>query len=126
MARVKKVPMVPRINRAFKFPVRTEGKRAQGLGKTRVHVRVHEVKGRCPVYNVGDTIVFVKDEEDGSFVIDLEKTGLPRICASTMGSLLTELVKVREGLCNHVFVHCIDPGPPYSGSGVIFKISRSI
>ena len=91
---------------------------------TEVWVQVHEVKGDCPVFKKGDTIIFVKDEKQGSFYIDLEKTKLPRLCASTMGSLLTELIKVRSGIRKEIFVHCIDPGPPYSNSGVVFKISR--
>jgi uncharacterized repeat protein (TIGR04076 family) len=90
----------------------------------KVTVQVHEVKGRCPIYKKDDTILFVKDEKEGSFYIDLEKTKLPKLCASTMGSLLTELIKVREGVRGEIFVHCIDPGPPYSNSGVVFKISR--
>jgi uncharacterized repeat protein (TIGR04076 family) len=90
-----------------------------------VKVEVFEVKNRCPVFEKGDAMIFVKDETSGSFYIDLEKTKPKKICASTMGSLLTELIKVREGIRKEVYVHCIDPGPPYSCCGVVFKISRN-
>lgn len=86
---------------------------------------VVEVKDKCPIYKVGDRIV-IKDSE-----IDLEETD--RICVHALVPILHYSIALREnvspkklGLCSkgkYAYIHCIDPGKPYTeGGSVIFKV----
>lgn len=88
-------------------------------------IRVREVKGRCPVYDVGD--VFVLDQ---GYILD--PTQSCRICLHSLASLMpyytalfhgvksTELGLSREdGLA---YVQCLDPCEHTGGGTVVLEI----
>ena len=88
-----------------------------------------EVRGYCPVYNVGDKIV-VDDPR-----IVLESTDA--LCTHALSSLLHYVLTleagdnpVRLGLTkpndpDHAYIQCLDPGAPYTDGGtVIFRITK--
>ena len=94
----------------------------------RLVVTVKKVRGRCPVFKVGDKIVI-----DSPKIVP-EKTDA--LCVHALGSMLSTIVAlshginfrelglaVEEGDVGHV--QCLDPGPPYTlGGTVLFEIRR--
>lgn len=92
-----------------------------------LEIEVCEVKGYCPVHDVGDKIVI-----DGPEII-LERTDA--VCIHALSSLLHYVVALDEnadprklGLSKErdkAYIQCVDPGEPYtSGGTVIFRCSR--
>lgn len=94
-----------------------------------LEIEVVEVRGRCPVYKVGDKIV-VADPR-----IVLEKTDA--LCTHALSSLLHYTVALERGADpvelglskpddrEHAYIQCLDPGAPYTHGGtVVFKIRR--
>lgn len=94
-----------------------------------LEIEVCEIRGKCPVYKVGDRIVI----DDPQVV--LESTDA--LCVHALSSLLHYLLvldsgadPVRLGLSkhgdsDHSYIQCVDPGEPYTEGGtVIFKIKR--
>jgi len=94
-----------------------------------LEIEVCEVRGKCPVYKVGDKIV-VDDP-----VIVLEKTDA--LCTHALSSLLHYTVALERGADSvelglskpedreHAYIQCVDPGEPYTHGGtVIFKVRR--
>jgi uncharacterized repeat protein (TIGR04076 family) len=92
-------------------------------------IEVVEVRGHCPVHEVGDKIA-VDDPQ-----IVLEKTDA--LCTHALSSLLHYVValergadpvelglsKPKNGKC--AYIQCVDPGEPYTRGGtVIFKVCR--
>jgi len=96
--------------------------------RKRLVVRVKEIRGHCPVFKIGDKIVFDEPE------IILEATDA--LCIHALGSMLPILVALSRGTSfkklglttkeeDVGYIQCLDPGPPYtSGGTVVFKISR--
>ena len=84
-------------------------------------VRVHQVKDFCPVYKEGDSL-YAKVTSEGAWVFDLERSSVKTLCISAMPSLIGEMMKVRHGIQNAIYVHCLDPGPPYTKSSAVFEI----
>jgi uncharacterized repeat protein (TIGR04076 family) len=96
-----------------------------------IEIEVCEVRGRCPVYKVGDKITV----DDPTIVF--EKTDA--LCTHALSSLL-HYVLVLERRANpvdlglskpkdrkHAYIQCVDPGEPYTRGGtVIFKIKKTI
>ena len=87
-------------------------------------IEVSEIKGKCPVYKVGDEIVI-----DGPEIV-LDKTGA--ICIHALAPLLHYVVALKEGVDprklglskdrKYAYIQCVDPGEPYTDGGtVIFK-----
>ena len=87
-------------------------------------IEVFEIKGKCPVYKLGDKIVI-----DGPEIV-LEKTDA--ICIHALAPLLHYVVALRDGVDprklglskdgKYAYTQCVDPGEPYtSGGTVIFK-----
>ena len=87
-------------------------------------IEVSEIKGKCPVYKVGDKIVI-----DGPEIV-LDKTGA--ICIHALAPLLHYVVALKEGVDprklglskdrKYAYIQCVDPGEPYTDRGaVIFK-----
>lgn len=87
-------------------------------------IKVHRVKGNCPVYEEGDEIV-VDDPE-----IVLEETDA--LCTHALSTLLhyttaleNGVDSVKLGLSKEegvAYMQCVDPGEPYTRGGtVIFK-----
>jgi uncharacterized repeat protein (TIGR04076 family) len=94
-----------------------------------LEIEVVEVRGRCPVYKVGDKIV-VADPR-----IVLEKTDA--LCTHALSSLLHYTVALERGADpvelglskpddrEHAYIQCLDPSAPYTHGGtVVFKIRR--
>jgi len=94
----------------------------------RLVITVKEIRGRCPVFNVGDKIVVEEPK------IALEKTDA--LCIHAFGSMLSMIVALSRGVSfkelglakedeNFGYVQCLDPGLPYtSGGTVVFEIKR--
>jgi uncharacterized repeat protein (TIGR04076 family) len=94
-----------------------------------LEIEVCEVRGKCPVYKVGDKIV-VDDP-----VIVLDKTDA--LCTHALSSLLHYVLALELGADpvelglskpddrEHAYIQCLDPGAPYTHGGtVVFKIRR--
>jgi uncharacterized repeat protein (TIGR04076 family) len=94
-----------------------------------LEIEVIEIRGHCPVYNVGDKIV-VDDPE-----IVLERTDA--LCTHALSSLLHYTLVLDRGANpvelglskpedkDHAYIQCVDPGEPYTHGGtVIFKIQK--
>ena len=94
---------------------------------TRIRIRVHKIKGTCPVFKKNDQMVFdgpelVKDETD-TYCVWASTAFLPYLLAVRYGIPANDI-----GLSNvkdRYFVQCLDPGPPLtSGGSVIFEMVR--
>lgn len=94
-----------------------------------LEIVVHEIKGKCPVYKVGDKIVI----DDPKIV--LEKTNM--LCAHALSTLLHYVLILEHYWCplklglttpedqESAYMQCVDPGEPYTDGGtVIFKCRR--
>lgn len=95
-----------------------------------LEVEVVEVRGRCPVYRVGDKVL-IDDPE-----IVLDKTDA--LCVHALTSLLHYVLilerggdPVELGLAKpedreHAYIQCLDPGEPYTHGGtVVFRVQRT-
>jgi len=93
-----------------------------------LEIVVCEVRGQCPVYEVGDKITI----DDPQIV--LERTDA--LCTHALSSLLHYVLVLERaadpvdlGLSKlrdrkHAYIQCVDPGEPYTHGGtVIFRIS---
>lgn len=91
-----------------------------------LNIVVHEIKGVCPVFEVGDEIV-VEDPE-----IVIEETDA--LCTHALSTLLHYVTILEHDWCpvklglttaddaEHAYLQCVDPGEPYTDGGtVIFK-----
>lgn len=94
-----------------------------------LEVEVCEIRGKCPVYKVGDKLVI-----DGPRIV-LEQTDAA--CIHALSTLLHYVVALEEGadtvrlgLTKHkekefAYMQCVDPGEPYTRGGtVIFRCRR--
>ena len=92
-----------------------------------LEIKVREIRGRCPVYKVGDKIVI----DDPSILLD--KTDA--VCVHALSTLLHYVVALEEGADpvklglskdkGHAYLQCVDPGQPYTEGGtVIFECRR--
>ena len=94
----------------------------------RLIMNVKEIRGTCPVFEVGDRIVI-----EGSKIV-VEKTDA--LCVHALGSLLSMVIALGRGVGfkelglaekegDVGYVQCLDPGAPYTlGGTVIFEIRR--
>ena len=94
-----------------------------------LEIIVHEIRGRCPVYKVGDKMMI----DDPRILVD--KTDA--ICTHALSSLLHYVLVLEEGVDSvklglskpedreHAYIQCVDPGKPYTDGGtVIFRCGR--
>lgn len=94
-----------------------------------LEIEVCEIRGKCPVYKLGDKIV-VADPK-----IVLEKTDA--LCTHALSSLLHYVLALERGADpvelglskpedrENAYIQCVDPGEPYTQGGtVIFKIRK--
>ncbi|ASJ01962.1 TIGR04076 family protein [Thermococcus profundus] len=91
----------------------------------KLEIRVVEIRGKCPVFRVGDRIVI-----EGP-AINLKETDA--VCTHAFASFLPYIVALRKGIKpselglggrDKAYVQCLDPGPPYTDGGtVIFEIT---
>ena len=94
----------------------------------RLVITVKKIRGKCPVFKVGDRIVI-----EGPDIV-LGKTDA--LCVHALGSMLSMVVALGRGVSfeelglakeegDAGYVQCLDPGPPYTlGGTVIFEIRR--
>ena len=91
-----------------------------------LEIDVHEIRGYCPVYKVGDRIRI----EDPKIL--LEKTDA--LCIHALSTLLHYALILEHDWCpvklgltteeypDYAYMQCVDPGKPYTEGGtVIFK-----
>jgi len=94
-----------------------------------LEIKVHEVRGKCPVYKVSDEMVI-----DGPKIV-LEKTDA--VCVHALSTLLHYVVALEEGVNSvklgltkpeekeYAYMQCVDPGEPYTHGGtVVFRCRR--
>ena len=93
-------------------------------------VTAKEIRGKCPVFKVGDNIIF-----EGPKIVP-EKTDA--LCVHALGSILSMIIALGRGVSfkelglareegNVGYVQCLDPGSPYTPGGtVIFEIRREL
>ena len=94
-----------------------------------LEIEVHEIRGKCPVYKVGDKMVI------GGPKIVLEKTDA--VCVHALSTLLHYVVALEEGANTvklgltkpeekeYAYMQCVDPGEPYTHGGtVVFRCRR--
>ena len=94
----------------------------------RLIITVKEIRGRCPIFKVGDRIVIEEPR------IVPEKTDA--LCIHALGSMLSMIIALSRGVSfkelgltkgddNVGYVQCLDPGFPYTPGGtVVFEIKR--
>ena len=95
-----------------------------------LEIEVCEIRGKCPVYKVGDKIVI------DSAKIVLDKTDA--ICIHALSTLLHYVVAIDEGADplklgltrpeekEFAYMQCIDPGKPYTDGGTVIFRCRKI
>ena len=94
-----------------------------------LEIEVVEVRGKCPMYRVGDKIVI-----EGASIL-LDKTDA--LCIHALSVILHYAVAFDEGADpvklgltkpedrENAYVQCVDPWKPYTEGGtVIFRIKR--
>jgi uncharacterized repeat protein (TIGR04076 family) len=89
-----------------------------------IEVKVHIIKGVCPVYKIGDKVVI-----DDPRII-LEKTDA--LCTHALSAILRYATVLQHKWCpislglttkkdpDHAYIQCIDPGKPYTEGGTVF------
>jgi uncharacterized repeat protein (TIGR04076 family) len=94
----------------------------------RLVITAKEIRGKCPVFRVGDKIVAETPE------IMLKKTDA--LCVHALGSMISMITALSRGISfkelglatkegNVGYVQCLDPGGPYTKGGtVVFEIRR--
>lgn len=99
-----------------------------GEEKYRLVISVKEIRGNCPVFNVGDRIVV----ESPNIIV--EKTD--SICVHAFGCMLSMIVALSSGISfkklglareegEKGYIQCLDPGKPYTDGGtVLFEVRR--
>lgn len=94
-----------------------------------IEIVVHAIRGRCPVFKIGDKIVI-----EGPKVV-LERTDA--LCVHALAVLLHYVPALEHGVLpheldltkaedpEHAYVQCPDPGEPYTcGGTVIFRMRK--
>jgi uncharacterized repeat protein (TIGR04076 family) len=96
-----------------------------------LEITVHEIRGKCPVFRVGDRITI----DDPQVV--LEKTDA--LCTHALSTLLHYTLILEHDWCpvklglttpdeaEHAYMQCVDPGEPYTRGGtVVFRCRRIV
>ena len=92
-----------------------------------LEVEVCEIRGKCPVYKMGDGLVI-----DGPRIVF---EGTDAICIHALASLHHYFIALREGVSpkklglskdeENAYIQCVDPGEAYTEGGtVIFRCRR--
>lgn len=94
-----------------------------------LEIRAHEVRGKCPVYGVGDKMVI----DDPKILLD----NTDALCTHALSTLLHYVTILEHDWCplklglttsedtEHAYMQCVDPGKPYTeGETVIFECRR--
>ena len=95
-----------------------------------LEIEVHEIKGKCPVHQLGDKIVV-----DGPEIL-VDKTD--SLCVHALASLLhyftalehgadpVELGLAKPGEPEKAYIQCLDPGEPYTSGGTVVFCCRRL
>ncbi|MHA1755045.1 MAG: TIGR04076 family protein [Candidatus Odinarchaeia archaeon] len=94
-----------------------------------IEIIVYKIKGKCPVYQLGDKIIIDPPK------IDLKKS--TAICIHALENILHYVIAIDNGIDSvklglttsddpeHYYIQCVDPGPPFTEGGtVIFKCKK--
>lgn len=97
--------------------------------KYRLTITVKEIRGRCPVFKIGDKIIVESPK-----IITAKSDSL---CIHALGCMLSMVVPLSHGISfkqlgltreegeEKGYVQCLDPGRPYTDGGtVLFEIRR--
>ena len=90
-------------------------------------VKVKEIKGTCPVYSTGDSIVIRE-----GYILDTKSSS--QVCMHSMASLMPYYVALSKGISPDslglsgpkegvAYLQCLDPCDITGGGTVIFEIS---
>ena len=100
------------------------------MAKHRVTYEVEEIKGKCPIYKVGDRMVL--ESKAFTEVINLEESDA--VCMRVLDNTWSDLIYQAggDGLIDYIGsgtgecrIACSMPGEPYTPCGyVIFRINR--
>lgn len=94
----------------------------------RLVITVKEIRGKCPVFKVGDKMVVESPK------IVVKETD--NLCIHAMGCMLSMLIPLSHGMSfkklglakeevGRGYIQCLDPGAPYTDGGtVLFEIKR--
>jgi len=94
----------------------------------RLVITVKEIRGKCPVYEVGDKMIV-----DAPEIVTAETDAL---CVHALSSMISMIIPLARGVSfkelglaykdgSVGYVQCLDPGEPYTPGGtVIFEIRR--
>jgi len=94
----------------------------------RLVITAREIRGKCPVFDIGDKIVIEEPR------IVPKKTDT--LCIHALGAMLSIIIALSRGVSfkelglskdddNVGYVQCLDPGFPYTPGGtVVFEIKR--
>ena len=91
-------------------------------------IKVIEIKGKCPVYDIGDKIVLQR-----GYILDPKETDT--VCMHSLASILPYYVALSKGVkakdiglakgdSTEAYVQCPDPCDITGGGTVSFEISR--
>ena len=93
----------------------------------RLLITVKDVKGHCPVYNIGDRIVL-----DEGFRLNLKETD--NVCMHSLSSVMPYYVALSKGVDprelglsrdgKKAYLQCLDPCDYTGGGTVFFEIER--
>jgi len=92
-------------------------------------VRVKEIKGTCPVYSLGDSVVIRE-----GYVLDTKRSC--EVCMHSLTSLMPYYVALSKGVSAKTlglsgakegcaYIQCLDPCDITGGGTVIFEITAS-
>jgi uncharacterized repeat protein (TIGR04076 family) len=90
-------------------------------------VKVKEIKGTCPAYSTGDSIVIRE-----GYILDIKDS--PAVCMHSLASLMPYYVALSKGISpqtlglsgkkpDRAYVQCLDPCEVTGGGTVIFEIT---
>ena len=95
-----------------------------------LEIEVYQIRGKCPVYKVGDKMVI-----EGPEILPNQTDAL---CVHALSTLLHYVIALDEGADpvrlgltkskqrEFAFMQCVDPGEPYTGGGtVVFRCRRT-
>lgn len=99
------------------------------MNRYRVIAEVKEIKGNCPIYKIGDKLVFerfyLNAKKSQNFCIHAFTAMSTLISAFLHGESATNLGIGNEP--NIGYIQCPDPGAPYTKGGtVIFELKRNV
>ena len=96
----------------------------------RLIIKVVDIKGKCPVYKIGNRIVLQQ-----GYILDTKETDI--VCMHSLASILPYYVALAKGVkakdlglakgdSSEAYVQCLDPCDLTGGGTVFFQISRAI